>query len=188
MAWSPFSFEDFDANLPNITTDNTIDNGIVTAEELADDDSGNELFRSYQLTKESANPFAESDEILDDVDGDDDDLVDEHCGKCGEDDVEECDGSKCKKECGSSKCKNESELEDEEEISPFEEANFIMMDIEEAVLDDGEDDIIADELEDMTDEDDEEIDADVEGIDEIEQDIIDDEEDDLIDMAMEAEE
>lgn len=186
MAWNPFSFDGFDENLPDLTTDNTIDNGIVTAETLADDDTDSELFKSYQLTKESSNPFAESDEILDD-----DDMVDEHCGKCGKDDVEECNGSKCKKECGSSKCKNEfdSILDDEEEeISPFEEANLIMMDLAEAVLDDGEDDLIADEVDDMTDDDDEEIDADVEGIDEIEADILDDEEDDLIDMAMDAEE
>lgn len=178
MAWNPFSFDSFDGNLPDITTDNTIDNGIVTAETLADDDTDSELFKSYQLTKEGANPFSESDDILDDVE--DDDSIDEHCGKCGEDDVEECDAFKCKKE--------DSEDLDEEELSPFEEADLIMMDIAEAVLDDGEDDLIADDVDDMVDEDDEEIDADAEGINEIEADILDDEEDDLIDMAMEAEE
>lgn len=179
MAWNPFSFDSFDGNLPDITTDNTIDNGIVTAETLADDDTDSELFKSYQLTKEGANPFSESDDILDDVE--DDDSIDEHCGKCGEDDVEECDAFKCKKE-------DSEDLDEEEELSPFEEADLIMMDIAEAVLDDGEDDLIADDVDDMVDEDDEEIDADAEGINEIEADILDDEEDDLIDMAMEAEE
>lgn len=156
MAWSPFSFDTFGVDsLPNITTDGDLDEGIISAE-LKEEES-DDIFSSYQLTKES-NIFEESDEIFADFDDDDDDEdLEEHCGKC-------------KAECG-------------DDDSLFDEAASIL----EAVLDDGEDDIIADDVDDMTDEDDEEIDADAEGIEEIEQDIIDDEEDDLIDMAMEAE-
>lgn len=65
--------------------------------------------------------------------------------------------------------------------SPFEEAaNIFFL---ESVFGDNDDEI-AGSVDDMADDDDPEIDADVEGIEEIEQDIIDDEEDDLIDAAM----
>lgn len=184
MAWSPFSYDGFDVDLlPSVSTHGDFDEGIVTSETLADDDSDGALFRSYQMTKESS-IFEEMEDLLDDEEVEEDNMdieeesfmmspfdeadslfddeedVEEHCGECDEDDIEEC-GDDC---------------------SPFEEFSLF-----EAVLDDGEDDIIADEVDDMTDDDDEEIDADAEGIDEIEADIIDDEEDDLIDMAMDAE-
>ena len=67
-----------------------------------------------------------------------------------------------------------------------EREDYDLADVAEAVLDDEEDDLIADCLEDMPDDDDPEIDADVDGAEEIEADIIDDEEDDLIDIAMSA--
>lgn len=159
MAWSPFSYDSFDVDsLPSLSEDGDFDEGIVTSEELAGDDSNEDLFRSYQLTKESV--FEEADKLF----GDEDE-VEEHCGEC-DDDVEEC-----------------GDYEEDEPSSPFKEMCMF-----EAVLDDGEDDTIAEDIEDMPDDDDEAIDADAEGIEEIEADIIDDEEDDLIDMAMDADE
>lgn len=200
MAWNPFSFDNFDIEtLPSVSTDCCFDTGIVNAEENADDSSDNELFTSYQLTKESS-VFEEAEEILDDeIEECGSKCKKEHCGSCGEDDVDECGdlkknifdetddiladyrddeveecGSKCKKECGDT----------DDEVSPFEEAEAFL---KEAVLDDGEDDTVIEDLDDLPEDDDEEIEADAEGIEEIEADIIDDEEDDLIDMAMDGE-
>ena len=53
--WSPFSFDSLDADsLPNVSTDMEFDEGIVKAEDKADDDGDLDLFQSYQLTKEAA--------------------------------------------------------------------------------------------------------------------------------------
>ncbi len=275
--WNPFSFDGLDVDdsqLPNISTDMEFDAGIVKAEELADDDGDLDLFRSYQMTKESAgcdddpackedsmpdpedddfeeSAFAEMEDIMADCDEDDDldDAVEQEASDYHKmkqstfgstlDELNDWDNqSKEFQECGDDCDKDndldkstspfaemntifteddsidvsdeikerEDEFNDDFEESAFAEMNNIMKDIQdtdgvsrmdecddydladvaEAVLDDEEDDLIADCLEDMPDDDDPEIDADVDGAEEIEADIIDDEEDDLIDIAMSA--
>ena len=155
--WSPFSFDGLDVDdtqLPNITTDMGFDEGIVKADDKADDDGDLDLFRSYQLTKEFAkcddDPSCKEDSM---PDPDEDDDFDDEC-------------------------------DDFDKSEKLEEGSYA--DIAESVLEDEDDDLIADSLDDMPDDDDPEIDADVDGVEEIEQDIMDDEEDDLIDIAMDA--
>ncbi len=228
--WSPFSFDGLDVDdsqLPNITTDMGFDEGIVKADDKADDDGDLDLFRSYQLTKECAkcndndpsckedsmpdpdedddfeeSAFAEMENIMAEADEDDDfDDEVEECGDNYDDDVEESaspftemdnifngedsiDVSDEVKECGDNYDDEIDECDDLDKSENLEEGSYA--DIAEAVLEDEEDDLIADSLDDMPDDDDPEIDANVDGVDEIEQDIMDDEEDDLIDIAMDA--
>lgn len=244
--WNPFSYDSFDVEgLPSIDTDRDFDEGIVTADDKADDDLDLDLFKSYQLTKEecdmeddddsctednmsiddddveeeSATPFAEMDDIFNEADDGEKTThngINKSAAKAADkeqssdktndapavkeesifteleatvEDIEECDDGEDFVQADDS---------EEECTSPFKEMDDVMAgdededqeddtsDIAEAVLDDEEDDLIASELEDMPEDDDPEIEADVDGVNEIEEDIIDDEEDDLIDMAMDA--
>ena len=78
--WNPFSFDDLDVDdsqLPNISTDMGFDEGIIKAEDKADDDIDLDLFRSYQMTKESADcddddPSCKEDSMPDPKDDDED--------------------------------------------------------------------------------------------------------------------
>lgn len=213
--WSPFSFDGLDVDdtqLPNITTDMGFDEGIVKADDKADDDGDLDLFRSYQLTKEDANcdddpsckedsmpdpdedddfeesAFAEMENIM--AEADEDDNFDAEIDECGDnldDDLEESAFAEMENifnEADDDFDDEINECDDLDKSEKLEEGSYA--DIAEAVLEDEEDDLIADSLDDMPDDDDPEIDANVDGVDEIEQDIMDDEEDDLIDIAMDA--
>ena len=210
--WSPFSFDGLDVDdsqLPNITTDMGFDEGIVKADDKADDDGDLDLFRSYQLTKEGANcdddPSCKEDSMPDPDEDDDfeesafaemenimaeaDEDVEESASPFTEMDnifneEDSIDVSDEVKECGDNLDDEINECDDLDKSEKLEEGSYA--DIAEAVLEDEEDDLIADSLDDMPDDDDPEIDANVDGVDEIEQDIMDDEEDDLIDIAMDA--
>lgn len=211
--WSPFSFDGLDVDdtqLPNITTDMGFDEGIVKADDKADDDGDLDLFRSYQLTKEGAicdddpsckedsmpdpdedddfeeSAFAEMENIMAEADEDDD--FDDEIEECGDnyddEDVEESASPFTEMDNIFNEEDSIDVSDDLDKSEKLEEGSYA--DIAEAVLEDEEDDLIADSLDDMPDDDDPEIDANVDGVDEIEQDIMDDEEDDLIDIAMDA--
>lgn len=212
--WSPFSFDGLDVDdtqLPNITTDMGFDEGIVKADDKADDDGDLDLFRSYQLTKEGANcddgdpsckedsmpdpdedddfeesAFAEMENIMAEADEDDD--FDDEIEECGDnyddEDVEESASPFTEMDNIFNEEDSIDVSDDLDKSEKLEEGSYA--DIAEAVLEDEEDDLIVDSLDDMPDDDDPEIDANVDGVDEIEQDIMDDEEDDLIDIAMDA--
>lgn len=153
--WSPFKFEDF-GKIDDLPNVTT-DRCPDEAMVTADykEDNGDEIFDTYKLTKECGEVEKSVFEELDDIDTEE---IEE-----GEDCID-----------------SEEEGEVDGENSPFEEVSNIL----EAILDDDEDDTIANSVEDMPDDDDPAINTNTEGIDEIEQDILDDEEDDLIDAAM----
>ena len=80
--WSPFSFDSLDVDsLPNVSTDMEFDEGIVKAEDKADDDGDLDLFQSYQLTKEGA----DLGDFGDDDDEDTDDVKEDNMSMDDED-------------------------------------------------------------------------------------------------------
>lgn len=76
--WNPFSYDSFDVeNLPSIDTDRDFDEGIVTADDKADDDLDLDLFKSYQLTKEECDMEDDDSCTEDNMSIDDDDVEEE---------------------------------------------------------------------------------------------------------------
>ena len=167
--WSPFSFDGLDVDdtqLPNITTDMGFDEGIVKADDKADDDGDLDLFRSYQLTKEGANcdddpsckedsmpdpdedddfeesAFAEMENIM--AEADEDDNFDDEINECGDnldDDFEESAFAEMENIFNEADEDNEiDECDDLDKSEKLEEGSYA--DIAEAVLEDEEDDLI----------------------------------------------
>ena len=190
--WSPFSFDGLDVDdtqLPNITTDMGFDEGIVKADDKADDDGDLDLFRSYQLTKEGANcdddPSCKEDSM---PDPDEDDDLEESAfaemenimAEADEDDNFDDDIE----ECGD----NYDDKDVEESASPFTEMDNIFN--EEDFID------VSDEVKECGDNLDDEINEcdDLDKSEKLEEGsyadiaeaVLEDEEDDLIDIAMDA--